>query len=237
MTRGEENAALLQRIAEGDRQAENELVKANAGLVAAIVRRFEGRGAETEDLMQLGYVGLIKAARGFDASRGTMFSTYAVPYVAGEIRQSLRDDGLIRVSREVRRRAARITRIKERYIAEHGREPHFSELCALCGMTKEEALEALGAAEAVVSLDEPTNEDGTPRGELYADVNGTDAVKSMIIKEAFRSLEGKERAILLLRAVCGMTQTEIAQRLGMTQTTVSRTEKRAKEKVRAMVYE
>ena len=235
MSRDEKNASHLNRIADGDRAAENEFVSENAGLVAAIARRFEGRGTEREDLIQQGYVGLIKAARGFDAAKGTCFSTYAVPFIAGEMRQGFRNGGAVRVSRDIRARAGRIAQARERYITENGTEPTVSTLCELCGYEAEEITEAIRASEQILSLDEPIGEDGMTRGETQRDYTATDAAEAAAIREAVGKLDGRERAVTVLRGIAGLTQEEVAQRLHLTQTTVSRTEKRAKEKLKEML--
>lgn len=230
------NAALLERVLNGDKTAEDALVRINTGLVTGVAKRFLGRGQDFDDLMQMGYIGLIRAARLFDPSRGTAFSTYAVPYIAGEIKRFFRDDGMIKVSREVKRRCALLMRERERYAAEHGEEPRLHELCERCGIGEEEAREALGASESVCSLDEPLGDGtGLRRGDAIPDTSCADAAAGLIVKEAVESLGGRERAVMYLRGMCGMTQTDTARRLGLTQTTVSRTEKKAREKLRTVL--
>ena len=113
----------------------------NAPLVYKLARSFTGRGCEFEDLVQIGSIGMLKAIRSFDESRGFAFSTYAVPLIVGEIRRYLRDDGTVKVSRRLKQNAAAILREREKFAAEHGREPHLDELCVICGMSGEEITE------------------------------------------------------------------------------------------------
>ena len=138
------NLALLRRVREGDIEAEEQLITENAGLVRSIAVRFVGRGAEFDDLCQLGMIGMLRAIRTFDPERGCAFSTYAVPLIIGEIRRFLRDDGLIKVSRDKKRLGSRLLFEKEKYFAETGREPKISELADAAGVDVFEAAEALG---------------------------------------------------------------------------------------------
>ena len=129
----DDNAMLISLAQSGDEAALERLISQNMGLVKNIAKRFVGRGAEFEDLVQIGSIGMLKAAKSFDSSYGTVFSTYAVPLIIGEIRRFLRDDGIIKVSRDIRRRGSEIMRAKEKFIAENDREPKISELSAICG--------------------------------------------------------------------------------------------------------
>ena len=125
------NAALLRLAAEGDESAVSRLVEKNSALVYKIAHSFGGRGCEFDDLVQIGSIGLLKAIRSFDESRGFAFSTYAVPLIVGEIRRFLRDDGTLKVSRKLKKNAAVILREREKFLAREGREPRLDELAAL----------------------------------------------------------------------------------------------------------
>ena len=127
--RAAENALLLERVKSGDKSAEEDLIRSNLALVRSIAVRFMGRGQDLEDLIQIGCMGLLKAVRGYDDSYGTAFSTYAVPLISGEIKRFLRDDGLIKVSREAKRNYTVFMRAKELYCKKSGREPKLHELC------------------------------------------------------------------------------------------------------------
>ena len=159
------NAELLEQLSAGDNAALDELVTLNMGLVKSLALRFRdrslcgGRAVEYEDLVQIGTIGMIKAARSYDPSFGTAFSTYAVPLIIGEIRRFLRDDGLIKVGRAIKKAGANIGRKREEFAAEHAREPRVSELAELCGMSEEQVVYALEAVGTVRSLSEPAGDD------------------------------------------------------------------------------
>ena len=129
---------LLRAAQEGDRDACEQAVLENNGLIWSVVRRYYGRGVEPDDLYQLGCLGFLKAVKGFDFAYGTCFSTYAVPKIAGEIRRFLRDDGTVKVSRGMKERGAAVWGARRRLVAEMGREPTLSELAAETGLTPEE---------------------------------------------------------------------------------------------------
>ena len=137
-TDSEDNLTLIAKAQNGDRAAMEQLISQNMGLVKNIARRFTGRNTEYEDLVQIGTIGMLKAAKSFDTSFGTVFSTYAVPLIIGEIRRFLRDDGMIKVSRDVRKKGTAIMKAKEEFIRAHQREPKISELSELCGMSSED---------------------------------------------------------------------------------------------------
>ncbi|MBO7403550.1 MAG: sigma-70 family RNA polymerase sigma factor [Clostridia bacterium] len=155
---GEVREALL-RASEGDEEAEARLVEWNQGLVTSVAARFRGRGADFEDLVQIGSIGLLKAIRSFDLDRGFAFSTYAVPLIIGEIRRFLRDDGMLKVGRGQKRTGALLMKEREAWIAEHGEEPRQNDLAVRLGITPEEAASALDAASPVRSLSESIGED------------------------------------------------------------------------------
>ena len=153
------NQALLERAVGGDERATEELMTNNLGLVRSIALKFRDRGVEYEDLIQIGAIGMLKAIRSFDLSKGTVFSTYAVPLIIGEIRRFLRDDGLIKVSRVYKQQGAKLMKEREKFISEQGREPHIDELAALCGMTPQDASIAIDATANVNSLSASLNGD------------------------------------------------------------------------------
>ncbi len=208
----------------------------NMALVRSVALRFLGRGQELEDLIQIGAIGMLKAVRGYDASYGTVFSTYAVPLIAGEIKRFLRDDGLIKVSREAKQNYRMLMRGAETLSHSLGREPHIDELCTFCGVSKEDAVYALQACSAAVSLQEKIgDEDGGCLEDLCGDSGLGELTDKIALRQAIASLEEKERTIIYLRYYKGLTQSEIAARLGMTQVKVSRTEKKIRENIRKML--
>ena len=132
--RKSENERLLRLIKSGDKSAGDELVRTNLGLVKNIALRFTGRGTDYEDLVQIGTVGMLKAISSFDFSYGTVFSTYAVPLIIGEIKRHLRDTGPIKISRGLKQAGTNLMRERERFINQYGKEPRISELDEKCGM-------------------------------------------------------------------------------------------------------
>lgn len=223
---------LIAQAQSGDTDALCRLVNENTGLVRSVALRFSNRGVDYEDLCQIGHIGMIKAIRNFDQSRGCAFSTYAVPLIIGEIKRFLRDDGEIKISRELKRRAAIIISKREKYVIEEGYEPKISTLAELCGMTIEEVAEGLAAASPTVSIHEQINE-----GYSIEDTLGSDSTpeinEKIALKQAIECLPDPEREIILLRYFKQLTQSEVGRVLGMTQVTVSRREQKALERLRA----
>ena len=234
----ERNRVLL-REAQGDDPeradaALEELVLENSGLVRTIAHRFTGRGTDEEDLVQIGMIGMVKAIRSFDLSRGTAFSTYAVPLIVGEIRRHLRDDGLIRVGRGYKRLGAMLQRERSRILQEEGREAGIAELAALCGVEPEEAAEALDAVVPVSSFSDPlARGEGEESMTLESRLPDEGAVDELLrmedriaLGQAIGRLSELHRRIVLLRYYRGYTQQETAERLGLNQVKISREEKK-----------
>ena len=224
--------ALLEEARRGDNEACTRLIEENGGLIWSVVRRYYGRGAEPEDLYQLGCLGFLKAVRGFDPAFGCQFSTYAVPKIAGEIRRFLRDDGAVKVSRGLKERAGTIRAARERLAAALGREPALSELAAETGLEPEEIAAAEEASLPVASLQAETGD-----GMTLESVLGTDGMEEGIVeREALRgavaALPERERQVILLRYFRGMTQDRTAKVLGVSQVQVSRIERKAVEHLR-----
>ncbi len=217
-----EQSKLIAAAQEGDKRAMSLLVERNTGLVRSVAVRFLNRGVEFEDLCQLGHMGMLKAIKNFDLSHGTEFSTYAVPLIMGEIKRFLRDDGCLKVSRELKQKNAFLLKKREEYIQLHGVEPKLSQLSQLCGMTEEEAAECLCAGAAVVSIHEQIGE------KTLEDTLGEDSIpavnEKIALMQAIDLLEKPDRQIILLRYFKNLSQSETGLRLGLTQVTVSRRE-------------
>lgn len=223
----ERNRILLEKASEGDSAAESELIKENMGLVKSIALRFTGRGQELEDLIQIGSMGMLKAVRGYDKKFNTVFSTYAVPLIVGEIKRFLRDDGLIKVSREAKRNYRVLMKHKEEYVRKNGEEPSLAYLCSLCGINEEDAVYAMEACSQTVSLNEKIGgEDGLSFEDVFEDTTIGDITERIALMQAVEGLEDIERQIIDMRYFKGMTQNQVAKVLGMTQVKVSRTEKK-----------
>lgn len=226
MTGIDENIKLLELVKLGDAKAEEKLVENNMRLVKSIALRFSSRGKEMEDLVQIGAMGLLKAIRNYDDSFGTAFSTYAVPVITGEIKRFLRDDGLIKVSREAKRNNYILLKAKEDYIAKNNREPRISELCEICGMELSDALYCVTACERAVSLQDKITEDGMTVEEVCGDDGLEKEIEKIALMQAIEKLDKESRKIIYMRYFKDMTQNEVARELGYTQVKVSRTEKK-----------
>ncbi|MBO4217211.1 MAG: sigma-70 family RNA polymerase sigma factor [Clostridia bacterium] len=224
----DENDRLLARYQDGDDSAQDELCARNTGLVKSAARRFTGRGTDFEDLVQIGMLGLIKAIRSFDRSRNTVFSTYAVPLIIGEIKRFLRDDGMIKVSREVRRQGTALLRARENYLNEHTSEPKLSELASICGMSVEDAAFALDAVCPVYSLsDSPRGDELTYEQTVASPEDEIDlATDKLALRDVLTKLDGLSKKIVECRFFRDMSQQETANALGITQVKVSRQEKK-----------
>ena len=227
------NIDLVRQAKSGDKKALETLMRENTGLVKSIALRFQGRGQDTEDLIQIGNIGMMKAVQRFDESFGAAFSTYAVHMVTGELKRFLRDDGLIKVSRDIKQRGYILCRASEEFAAKHGREPKVSELCELCGMTREQVVCSLEAMMPALSLQE---KQGDEDSGCLEDIIGVDISEEMTdrlaLAQALEKLADDEKHLIYLRYFKGMTQTESAKRLGLSQVKVSRREKKIIEKLR-----
>ena len=200
----ERTLRLIQRAHEGDKEARDILVEENVGLVWSIVRRFQNRGVESEDLFQIGTIGLIKAVDKFDCSYEVCFSTYAVPMIAGEIKRYLRDDGILKVSRSLKETAGKAYRIREQQEKQTGREPTVREIAEILGIPPEELMEAMESYAQVESLQQ-TIYQGEGNTILLIDkleekVNQSEQVLNrLFLEEILGKLEGEERELIYQR--------------------------------------
>ena len=238
-----ENLRLIRLVQTGEaRESERaleELLALNAGLLRNLALRFRDRGVELEDLLQIGTIGMIKAARSFDLARGTSFSTYAVPLVFGELRRHLRDEGPIKVGRYYKKLGVMLMNEKHRIQAEEGREPRIGELAELCGVSREDAAMALEAASPIVSLSERAfgDEEGVEWSAVIPDEGSAVELEQMIDRMALGQAIGKMpefwQRIVALRYYRNLTQQQTAEVLGVTQVKISREEKKIVEFLRA----
>lgn len=226
---------LLRAAQAGDRDACEQAVLENNGLIWSIVRRYYGRGVEPDDLYQLGCLGFLKAIQGFDFSYGTCFSTYAVPKIAGEIRRFLRDDGTVKVGRTIREQAQLLYTQRERLRHDLGREPVLSELAEATGLTVEEIARTETATEAPESLQQELADGLTLEGTLGTDAPEEGLVEKLALREAIDRLPEKERMTILLRYFKGLTQERTARVLGVSQVQVSRLERRGLRRLRELL--
>lgn len=230
----DEVKSLIVNAQAGDEKAADELVRRNIGLVRSAVRRFLGRGVSDEDLFQLGAMGLVKAIKRFDVSYNVEFSTYAVPMIIGEIRRFLRDDGIIKVSRSARERAAIIRRIR----TEEG-DCEIDQIAARLGISYEDAVFALEATTPPESMDKELFEgDGSSMrlGDMISDKDSEEErVTKIALKSAIEQLCERDRQIIELRYFKELTQSQVARILNIGQVQVSRLEKKIIANIREKI--
>ncbi|MCI6729304.1 MAG: sigma-70 family RNA polymerase sigma factor [Candidatus Faecousia sp.] len=227
---------LIARSRAGDREAGEQLILENNGLIWSVARRFFGRGVDSDDLYQLGCLGFLKAVEGYDPAFGTQFSTYAVPKIAGEIRRFLRDDGAIKVSRSLKEQSASIKMTRSRLTAELGREPTIGEIGRELGLTAEEIAMAETATAATESIQRESGEDGFTLENVLTDSDTEEQlVERIALREAIGKLPEREALVINLRYFHGLTQERVARVLGVSQVQVSRIEKKALGHLREML--
>ena len=233
----ERTCELIKQAKEGNKEAQSILVEENSGLIWSVVKRFQGRGYDKEDLFQIGSIGLLKCIENFDLERNVKFSTYAVPLIMGEIKRFLRDDGMVKVSRTLKENAYKAGRAKEELWGELGREPGLLEIAERTGLSSGEIIMAMESARDVESIYQPVYEkDGD---ELLMvdqlcekEENGRDepekeaVLNRMVIEQLMEPLDEREQNLIRCRYFENRTQSETAKELGMTQVQVSRLEKK-----------
>ena len=225
-----DNHRLLELAKDGDRDARDKLVTDNMGLVVSVARRYVGRGQELEDLIQIGLIGLVKAIDRFDMDYEVKLSTYAVPLIQGEIRRFLRDDGMGKVSRNLKTIYYRADRYRHEVEKNRGTEPGMEEICEAIGATPEELVMAMDAASDVTCID-----------DLHAEMCGTEdgdrIVDRLCVSQLLDTLTPDERKLVVLRYFQDKTQGQTGQILGMSQVQVSRLEKKILGRLRWKILE
>ena len=227
----------LRRAKEGDDGAKTALIEHNVSLVKCIVKRYLGKGVEYDDLFQIGCMGFLKAIAGFDESFGVKFSTYAVPMIAGEIKRFMRDDGSVKVSRTMKQTAKEINLFVENYLMEHGTQPSISVIAQAFNMEETETVFVMGSSKMPLSLYGGTDyKDGKER-ELIETLPATDDqdawLDRLLLRGAIEALPERDRKIIVLRYFRDMTQSEVAEKIGVSQVQVSRIESRIIKEFRA----
>ena len=235
--KNDETMELLRRTKAGDQEARRELIEGNLRLVLSVIQRFSGRGENADDLFQVGCVGLIKAIDNFDITQPVRFSTYGVPMIIGEIRRYLRDNSAIRVSRSMRDTAYKVLQVRDKYVAEHQREPTVEQIARELDIPREEVVFAMDAIVDPVSLYEPVYADGGDPicvMDQVRDTRNTDEAWTdrIALKDAMKRLDERERRILSLRFYEGKTQMEVSAEVGISQAQVSRLEKGASNTIK-----
>lgn len=205
--------------------ARDKMIEDNIGLVHTCARRFHGRGPEYDDLFQAGCVGLVKAVDGFDPSRGFCFSTYAVPLIIGEMRRLFRDGGSVRVSRTIRELSIKASRAREALLIALNREPTVGEIAQALGKSPEETAQALAATLPTLSLTRSGEDDDGEQIDLPGEGIEERITDRLALRQVLSELEGRDRALIVLRYLKSQTQQKTAEQLGMTQVQVSRRER------------
>ena len=220
-----------------DKSIRDKLVMGNLKLVLSILKKYNNRNENLDDLFQIGCVGLVKAIDNFDLSYGVKFSTYSVLMVEGEIRKYLRDNNTIRISRSVKENAYRILKYKNDYIMNYGKEPSIDEISKRLSIDKKDILIALEATKTIISYFDPIYDDGGDTIYLYDQLstNDKDILDEVILKNAINNLKKKEKQVLTDRYINGKTQMELSEELNISQAQVSRIEKNALKNIKKLI--
>lgn len=236
----EEMIILFNKLKNGDKQAKEELINGNLKLVLSILKNYNNRTDNMDDLFQVGCIGLIKAIDNFDLSHDVKFSTYAVPMILGEIRRHLRDSTSIRVARSIKDIAYKALKMKEQLTNELGKEPTIKMIAEKLELTESEVAMALDSTKDTISMYEPIYNDG---GDTIYLADQLDDKKEaaypiemrIALKDAIQNLKDKEKYILVSRYFVGKTQLELAEEIGISQAQISRLEKSGLEKIKKMI--
>lgn len=233
----------IKKAQEGDKFEMERLIRQNSGLIWSIVKRFSGRGFELEDLYQIGCVGFIKSIKRFDTSFDVKLSTYTVPYVLGEIKRHIRDNGAIKVSRSIKELQVKIKQLQEEYKNKNEEDITIEELSKKLKISKEDIAIALEASRPVESIDNTyKSEKGEKSISLIEKISTEDNYEDIItnkiaLKDAISKLEPKDRKIIMLRFFKEKTQSEVAKILGVSQVQVSRAEKKILQKMKNILVD
>ncbi len=237
---GQEQAELMQRLKNGDKEAREQFAICNMRLVLSVVQRFKGRKENIDDIFQVGCVGLMKAIDNFDVSLNVKFSTYAVPMIIGEIKRFLRDTNSIRVSRSLRDIAYKTLKAREELLRETSDEPSVEDISKLLDIPIKEVALAMEAISDPVSLGDPVYNDGDDTIYLQDQVSDDRIsediwVENLNLNEALKTLNDREKEIVNLRYFVGKTQMEVSEEIGISQAQVSRLEKNAIDSIKKHV--
>ena len=227
---------LIRRSQQGDKDAREQLINENSGLIWSVTKRFLGRGTEADDLYQLGCLGFLKAVDGFDLEYGTQFSTYAVPKISGEIRRFLRDDGAVKVSRTLKEQAATIKTVRNQLTLSLGREPTLQEITDQTGFSPEEIAVAESATATIESIQRTCGDDGFSLENILSDTETEETmVERISLRQAVERLPEREALVIKLRYFHGLTQDRVSKVLQVSQVQVSRIEKKALAALRELL--
>lgn len=231
-----ETNRLIREAKAGDAAAKETLLKENNNLIKSIVRRYLNKGVEYDDLYQLASMGLLKAINGFDESFGVRFSTYAVPMIAGEIKRFMRDDGSIKVSRAIKATAKQINAYVEQFAAEHGCQPSVKTIADKFSMPESEVVFTMGSTHMPISLfaqsDYKDEKSQLLLDKISVDDKQEDILDLLELRAAISGLSERDKKVIILRYFRDMTQSEVANMMGVSQVQVSRIENKIMETFR-----
>lgn len=228
----------IKKAQEGDRFELDRLIRQNNGLIWSIVKRFTNRGYEIEDLYQVGCIGFIKSIKRFDTSFDVKLSTYTVPYILGEIKRYIRDDGPVKVSRSIKELYIKIRELQREYLIKKGKEISIEEMSKILKVSKEDINIAIESAKPVESIESKVFTNKDDKSISIAEKISTQKdeqemiTNKIVVKELIKGLEDKDKEVILLRYYKEKTQAQIAKILGISQVQVSRIEKKVLEKMR-----
>mgnify|MGYP003571295872 CR=1 FL=1 len=235
----EETISLLKSAQQGDENAKNRLVAGNFPLIKSVIKRYQFKGVEYDDLYQLGCVGFLKAINNFNESFGVKFSTYAVPMIAGEIKRFLRDDGMIKVSRAIKTLSIKMRNFIEKYKQKNNATPSIELLSKEFNADPEDVVMAIDSAKEPISLYEKTDDktDSSPNliDKLVINDDSDQILDNFLLKSEIDRLPERDKKILLLRYFRGKTQAEVALELNVSQVQVSRIEAKIIENLRKKI--
>ena len=231
---------LFKRYQSGDKFAKEDLVNGNLKLVLSILKKYNNRTDNMDDLFQVGCIGLIKAIDNFDLSHEVKFSTYAVPMILGEVKRYLRDNNSVRISRSVKDIAYQAMKMKEVLIGELGKEPTIQMIAEKLNISEFEIVNALESMRDTISMSEPIYSDGGDTIYLEDQIQDKknslyDKETKLALKDAVNKLKEKEKHILLERYIIGKTQMELAEEIGISQAQISRLEKSGIDNIKKMM--
>ena len=232
-----EQMEMLRRIKNGENELKEEFINANMRLVLSLIKKFNNRGENINDIFQVGIIGLIKAIDNFDIEQPVQFSTYAVPMIVGEVKRFLRDNSAFRVTRSLRDLAYVISQEKEKYIKEKNEEPTVDEICKLVNADKEDVILAIDSMISPMSIYDSVFNDGGDQIFLLDQLknekeDAEQLINNIAINQMLETLNDKERLIIEKRYFKDRTQTELASELGVSQAQISRIEKSALDKLK-----
>ena len=235
----EETLELIKKAQNGDELAKETLVNENSPLIKSVIRWFKDKGIEYDDLYQLGCMGFLKAINRFDVNYNVKFSTYVVPMVVGEIKRFMRDDGSVKVSRAIKTLNIKINRFCEHFFSQNGRQASISEIAEHFKITEQEVVLTMDSAKMPVSLYTQLDdeEDGLMLVDRFNVDEHEDFVEKFALKDLIENLEERDKKIILMRYFYDKTQSEIAERLGVSQVQVSRLENKILENLRKKLTE